>query len=151
MVGADFLLADIDSIGQMFSTFGIPLNWRDGIAPTPEAAVGTLFQQTGIPIAEIPRPQVYWAPLMTVPGFPIWELALASPAVATFDDGSATGPFTRVYVQQTAFDSIGFYLAAPDQPTQVWLHFPVSFNPIVDDSLPIPVVRPIAFRRIRFP
>lgn len=150
-VGADYVLADIDSIGQMHIDIGLPRHWGGGLRPSPESAVGKLFQETGVPIAEVPRPRVYWAPLMTVAMLPLWELELASSVTATFETGDPTTPFTRVYARLISGDSIEFSVPSDVQPEEIWLPFPISFEPFISDSLPFAVVHPIAFRRVRFP
>lgn len=150
-VGADYLLADIDSVGQMHASIGLPRHWGGGLRPSPESAVGKLFQHTGVPIAEVPRPRIHWAPLMTVAMMPLWEIELASSVTATFENGDPTTPFTRVYARLISEDSIEFTVPSDVQPEVLWSPFPISFEPFILDSLPFAVVHPIVFRRVRFP
>lgn len=150
-VGPDYLLADIDSIGQMHTSFGLPRAWAGGPMPSAEAAVGALYGFTGVPIIRVPRPVLHWAPLMTVPSFPTWDLQTATTFTARFDNGELTSPLSRIYARLFTLDSIGFYVPAESQPAEVWMPFPVSFDPFVVDSAAIGVLQPIAFRRVYFP
>src|SRR5690606_24813166 len=55
-IGPDYRIEDLDSIGQVHHTAGIPLVGRGPVPwPAPEAALQALFAQTGVPISEIPE------------------------------------------------------------------------------------------------
>lgn len=150
-VGADYLLADIDSISQMHSRIGIPRAWEGGVLPSAEAVAGAFYAGTGVPIMRVPRPQIHWAPLMRIPSLPLWEIAPAVTVMARLENGDMTGPLTRIYARIFAGDSLGFYVPAASQPTQVWVPFPISLDPFIVDSVAIGVLQPIAFRRVHFP
>lgn len=150
-VGPDYAPETINAIGQMHASIGLPRRRGPAPHPSPEAAVRALFRLTGVPVAEVPRARVYWAPLMTIATMPIWELNLAAAVTATFDGGETTPPFTRVYARAVADDAIEFSLPSAVQPDVLWMPFPISFDPLVIDSLPFAVLHPVAFRRVRFP
>lgn len=149
-VGPDYLLADIDSIGQMHASMGLRRSLGGAPHPSPEAAVRALFIATGVPVAAVPRPRIHWAPLMTIATIPIWELQLASAVTATFDNGESTPSFTRVFVRLITEDSLEFSVPSEEQPDVLWMPYPISFDPFVNDSLAFPVIHPVALRRVRF-
>lgn len=150
-VGPDYLAADIDSIRQMHTSVGIPRSRSGGLQPSAEAVVGALYGITGIPVTHVPRPQLTWRPPMTIPMYPIWELETAATFSGRFEDGAETGPISLIYAGLFALDSLGFFVAAESQPNEVWMPFPVSFDPLVLDSVAVSVLHPISFRRVLFP
>jgi hypothetical protein len=141
-IGADWVITDLDSIGQVHNSGGIPIGRAGGAPwPSPEDVLKRLLEATGVPIAEVPRPQFHW--------YPIWRFTLSTAVEGLLDDGETSAPFTVVYARLVAEDSVEFFLPEEDQPTHVWGYFPASFDPPVIDSVQFPVTKPILFRRVR--
>lgn len=150
IIGADYVIADIDSIAQMHHSSGIPSSRQSGAPwPSPEAALRSLFARTGVPISEVPRAQVDWYPPPTVAYYPIWHFTLSAPVGGVLEDGTSVEPFRNVYARFATEDSLEFLIPAPSQPATVWVPHPVSIEPFVLDSIAFPVRHPVVFQRVR--
>lgn len=150
-VGEDFNLADIDSLAQMYISNGLPRSAAAGMQPSPEAVVGSLFAHTGVPISLVPRPRIHWFPPTMIARYPMWQLELTTTVTAQFDGGQMTGPFSTVYGRLVAPDSVEFFVPSDSQPATIWAPYFLSTEPAIQDSVAFAVVRPIVFRRVRFP
>jgi hypothetical protein len=147
--GTDYVVADLDSIGQVHLSAGIPLT-RGGIPwPSPEEVLRRLFELTGVPISQVPQPQLHWYPPVTVAWLPMWRLELSAQITGQFEDGGIAPPFSTIFARLDIGDSIAFYVPEETQPPVIWAPFPVSFEPFVMDSVRFPVIKPILFRRVR--
>lgn len=155
MDGADYLIADIDSLAQMHSMIGVPAGWPRGLSILPEDAVGALFRATQVRISEAPVGHVYWSPGMTVPAHLTWELVLEAAVVGQLESGAQSQPVTRIRVTRftpgVADDDIRFLVPEDSQPTEVWVPYPVQFDPPLADSVAVPVIHPLNMQRITFP
>ena len=155
MDGADYLIADIDSLAQMHSMIGVPAGWPRGLSILPEDAVGALFRATQVRISEAPVGHVYWSPGMTVPAYLTWELVLETAVVGQLESGAQSQPVTRIRV--TRFTpgepdaDIRFLVPEDAQPAVVWVPYPVQFDPPLADSVAVPVIHPLNMQRVTFP
>lgn len=155
MDGADYLIADIDSLAQMHSMIGVPAGWPRGLSILPEDAVGALFRATQVRISEAPVGHVYWSPGMTVPAYLTWELVLETSVVGQLESGAQSQPVTRIRVARFSpggpEDDVRFLVPEDAQPTAVWVPYPVQFDPPLADSVAVPVIHPLNMQRITFP
>lgn len=147
--GADYVIADLDSIGQVHINVGIPVTSGVVPWPSPEEVLRRLFALTGVPISQVPRPQLHWAPPVTVAWLPMWRLELSAPITGQLEGGGAAPPFSTIFARLDIGDSITFFIPEEAQPPVIWAPFAVSFEPFVEDSVAIPVIKPILFRRVR--
>jgi hypothetical protein len=147
-VGADYDLADLDSLGGMHTLVGIPPGRGRETEPSPEAAVQAVFRRLGVQVSAVPEPFVRWAGAQFVARQPIWRVTLAHAVEGVHDDGSAAGPLTTVFVRAVSPDSVDLFTPASEQPSQVWRLFIVRGETVGIDSVPFAVVSPIVFRRL---
>jgi hypothetical protein len=146
--GADYVIADLDSIGQVHLDSGIPVTGGVVPWPSPEEVLRRLFELTGVPISQVPQPQLHWYPPITVAWIHMWRLELSAQITGQLEDGGTAPPFSTIFARLDIGDSIAFYVPEETQPSVIWAPFPVSFEPFVEDSVAFPVIKPIIFRRV---
>lgn len=153
MVGPDFVLGDVDSLRNAHSSIGLPAGWDDGLWVTPEDAVRELFLATNVRIRAVPAGHVRWGPGMTVPAYLNWRLELETPVIGSFESGEVSAPVASVIVRRVATNDTEFEFMIPikEQPPHVWIPYPVQFDPLIVDSVAVPLIHPIELRRVWFP
>jgi hypothetical protein len=143
--------------GADFDEVGVPLRFPVGLPLTPEAAVKTVFERTGVRTTAVPTAFDQFSDLR-IGQYALcasWRIRLEHPVSVTSMSSGGVLETSELFVRHVPAcfsDTTGFFVAVPPQPTAIVVRFPrdtTGRGTVTDfDSAVAPLVGPTRFERV---